>query len=181
MGLVRLLPYRLRFLVGCVIWGILEIRWRGQGLQGTAAYLRDFLRTLPGLTRVDPSIPRFYSARWEDVRDVDTLRRSICEFVTAACNRAPRPYGDGRFRVAVLVGGAPLGMEPFREFTFRDLPRLRREILEEWFPHGLGEEWEGQDFEVMLIPVGAFLHSIPLRPIPGYPEGGIRGLAGLAS
>ncbi len=168
MAFVRLLPYRLRLLLGTLSWGVLEARWRGEGPRGIAAYLRSFARALPHLVKVDLSTPRFYGARWEDVRDVDALRRGICEFLTAACNRAPRPYGDGRFRLAILVGGAPIGREPFVEFSFRDLPRLKEEILEEWFPHGLGE-WKGRDFEAVLVPVGAFVHDVPLRPIPGGP------------
>lgn len=170
--LVCFIPYKVRFLVATFIWGLLEYRWSGEGFQAMMAYAWNFLQALPSLARRDFSTPRFYSARWQNVRDLDALRRSICEFVTAVCHTAPRPYGDTRFDLAILVRGAPIGRDPFERFDLKDLPHLQREIMEEWFPQGLGP-WEGADFEVVIYPVGALLHDIPLRPIPEYPGGAI--------
>ena len=170
--LIRFVPYKVRFLLGVFIWGLLECRWSGEGFQAMMAYAWNFLRALSSLARRDFSTPRFYSARWKNVRDLDVLRRNICEFVTRVCHEAPRPYGDTRFSLGLLVRGALTGKNPFVEFELRDLPRLKREIMEEWFPQGLGD-WEGEDFEAILFPVGALLHDVPLRPIPEYPGGAI--------
>lgn len=166
-NLIRLVPYKLRFLFATLIWGLLECKWSGEGARGMISYTRNFLHSLPSLMRRDFSIPRFYSARWRNVRDLEALRRNICEFVPIACHRAPRPYGDNRFDLAVLVRGVPTGREPFKRFELKDLPRLKREIMEQWFPQGLGP-WAGEDFEVVIYPVGALLHDVPLRPISEY-------------
>lgn len=44
--------------------------------------------------------------------------------------------------------------------------------MEDWFPQGLGD-WEGEDFEIVLLPVGALLQDVPLRSVPEYPGAGI--------
>ena len=154
----------LRFLLSTFIWGLLECKWRGEGLKGIASYVWRFLKVLPALLRIDLTAPPWYTAEWKGVTDGKTLRRNICEFVTAACHRAPRPYGDSRFLVDILMNGVPLGRDSVVRFTLRDLPRLQQEILEEWFPDDLGP-WAGKDFEVVVIPIGALWAGVPLRPL----------------
>jgi len=185
--MIKLLPYRFRYPAVVLGYCLIENRCQKGGIAGAIACVRMVAANWHNFGG-KPLAPRGYCVEWHDIHDAATLRRRVHDFVHLACTTAPRPYGDGRFSLYLLKGEGGTEEDLFDgdsgdmrwvEFHFRDLLEILQDIEEKWFTGWCEEdpvwqpEWAGQRFSCCIYPHGANRYQVPLRPLPGLPNGGI--------
>ena len=159
---ISLIPLKMRFFVATFICGWRTSRsWRRRW-----HFARSFWRARAWILRAGAHPQRFYYAESWPVTDDPQLPNTICSYLRRTCWRAPTPYGTGLGLSVFLDDMALL----HAAFSLAELDEVIAKVVDviSWAQTNWAGE-EGHELLAMVIPYGALIFDLPLRPLGPTP------------